>query len=702
MAATTTVQCNSLPFDYPAEIRTETGRQQFRLKFQRENPELLFKDCYSSKGKMITTNLLFYTDHTSAWHTALCTHFKFTTKRGIGKGRQICIFEDEDKESKFLTVNIYQNGTVMVQGNQAALCSFEKAFPTVKDLSDSGKESTNQAPRTESLPPLSTVLQMTPASDTMHLPTCNTQSPDLEAEVAQLKDSISNIETGVVELTKEFGRYAQDNHADAFKDQLSQVRNQMKASIQEIRGLTENLVQNNEKLQAELTELKDTVKKDFAEMRCEMRREITKLREELYLRDEVIEQLKTVYPPPTPNSPQRPVLDPTEQPCNQQPTPASAETRPAPSHAESISCSAPGNGQNTASTTKLDRAAEVAILIDSNGKFLQEQVLFPGQRVSKIWSPRIEDALCHLSDPEFGSPAHIIIHTGTNDLRTEQERVGKLIGRLANKATESFPSSRITVSTLLPRRDFHPTTIQKVNADISRDCARLPNVHVAHHYNISTYDLYDQCHLSKRAVGKFAKTLKDTALGRQPPTDGHSSQPWLPHKNTPAQRTMQPHRPPYQHHRPTGPTHKPPRPAPQPKRAHTPCPPTTARGDNIYSPRPPTQATHRSTRPDPSPPEPACTSSSPDLQPLAPAHPPPSRANHWLPEPSPHQHHHLAKPGNHPPTHQLPTTWLHHHPQHAAQPTTLETSYAEVLKGEASPKMGEIKQMLLYICSKLT
>ncbi|KAJ8332751.1 hypothetical protein SKAU_G00425400 [Synaphobranchus kaupii] len=96
-------------------------------------------------------------------------------------------------------------------------------------------------------------------------------------------------------------------------------------------------------------------------------------------------------------------------------------------------------------------------------------------------------------------PRYIIIHTGTNDLRSEQERVGGLVCRVAERATEAFPNSKIILSTLLPRKDFHPATIQRVNADITRGCALLPNVHLAHHSTISPHDLYDHVHLNKHA-----------------------------------------------------------------------------------------------------------------------------------------------------------------------------------------------------------
>ncbi|KAJ8377144.1 hypothetical protein SKAU_G00077240 [Synaphobranchus kaupii] len=60
---------------------------------------------------------------------------------------------------------------------------------------------------------------------------------------------------------------------------------------------------------------------------------------------------------------------------------------------------------------------------------------------------------------------------------------------------------------------------QRVNAEISRGCALLPNVHLAHYPTIGHWDLYDHVHLDEAAVREFTKTLKDVALGRHP---GHS------------------------------------------------------------------------------------------------------------------------------------------------------------------------------------
>ncbi len=118
-------------FSYPPpDIQSEKSSQQYKLKIKKETPEKLFKDSSNSKGKTITTNLLFYTERPTAWHTASCTLLPYHIKHGICRGRQLCMYEDSDKnpENRHLTINFYQNGTLMIQGNNAALTNFEQGL----------------------------------------------------------------------------------------------------------------------------------------------------------------------------------------------------------------------------------------------------------------------------------------------------------------------------------------------------------------------------------------------------------------------------------------------------------------------------------------------------------------------------------------------------------------------------------------------
>ena len=71
-------------------------------------------------------------------------------------------------------------------------------------------------------------------------------------------------------------------------------------------------------------------------------------------------------------------------------------------------------------------------------------------KLVKIWCRRTDNALQLLTESTLGQPSHIIIHTGSNDLR--QERVAESVKRVAQRATQTFPSSKIIISTILPQR----------------------------------------------------------------------------------------------------------------------------------------------------------------------------------------------------------------------------------------------------------
>ncbi|XP_030253470.1 formin-like protein 20 [Sparus aurata] len=87
---------------------------------------------------------------------------------------------------------------------------------------------------------------------------------------------------------------------------------------------------------------------------------------------------------------------------------------------------------------------------------------------------------------------------------------------MSEQASKEFPDTRIVISTLLPGTDTPPHVIHDINMEIKRGFAILPNIHLALHPTIGTWDLYDGLHLHKEKVKIFAKTLKDSALGRSP------------------------------------------------------------------------------------------------------------------------------------------------------------------------------------------
>ncbi len=157
---------------------------------------------------------------------------------------------------------------------------------------------------------------------------------------------------------------------------------------------------------------------------------------------------------------------------------------------QSLVSSAPAQHQQPST-----EGPEIALLIDSNGKYIDVKQIFPRHRSVKHWCPNTNKALELLTESQLGHPSHIIIHTGTNDLRSQQDRVYDSLRAVVEKARHTFPNSKIILSTLLQRKDFHPNTINKINSNISRHCAIVPNVYLAHHPDLDTDCLYDHVHI---------------------------------------------------------------------------------------------------------------------------------------------------------------------------------------------------------------
>ncbi|ROL48810.1 hypothetical protein DPX16_23321 [Anabarilius grahami] len=95
----------------------------------RENPEILLSDYSGPEDNRVRCNLLLFTEHPSVWHTILCSAMTCRRKGGISKGRPLTL--EGDNETK-LTVNLYQNGTVMVQGPETSLNEFQRNFKNLK------------------------------------------------------------------------------------------------------------------------------------------------------------------------------------------------------------------------------------------------------------------------------------------------------------------------------------------------------------------------------------------------------------------------------------------------------------------------------------------------------------------------------------------------------------------------------------------
>ncbi|KAK1874870.1 Methionine--tRNA ligase [Dissostichus eleginoides] len=138
-----------------------------------------------------------------------------------------------------------------------------------------------------------------------------------------------------------------------------------------------------------------------------------------------------------------------------------------------------------------------------------------------------------LSEQQLGSPSHIIIHTGSNDLRSQQESV-RVTQRSDRESLHHLPqqqSGHVNPATKTST-PTHPQDQQQHVQRLYPEAQRPPGPSPTLDINC----LYDHVHLYKNTVPIFARTLKDVALNRDQSTPRRrSSRPKTPldQKGTP-------------------------------------------------------------------------------------------------------------------------------------------------------------------------
>lgn len=113
---------------YPSHITTVRAKQTFKLKVLQESSETVIADLTTTEKGKVKSNLLFFTHNPKAWHLTFTQAFIHIKKNSISKGRQITVYEDEDKICPMFTINIYNNGIIMVQLFENCLNNFQNNF----------------------------------------------------------------------------------------------------------------------------------------------------------------------------------------------------------------------------------------------------------------------------------------------------------------------------------------------------------------------------------------------------------------------------------------------------------------------------------------------------------------------------------------------------------------------------------------------
>lgn len=104
----------------------------------RGNPENLFRANWDDK----ICNLRFFTYRTPVWRNTFYKYYEGrVTEQDIQHALQLCIRDSEDPKKKHLTVNLYHNGTVMLQGARPVLTIIEnQIFDSLRGMVEAAQQ----------------------------------------------------------------------------------------------------------------------------------------------------------------------------------------------------------------------------------------------------------------------------------------------------------------------------------------------------------------------------------------------------------------------------------------------------------------------------------------------------------------------------------------------------------------------------------
>lgn len=162
---------------FPINCKSANAKKKYKDSLLLENPNILYCDYIHNKGKKIKNNLIFHTDAIAAWKTAICEHYKFTVREGVGRGGRIIICSDEslDTDNPVLTVTYYTKGTFLFQGNEASLISFEEIFLQIKPEKGPATDRAQQEEAEDKIPPSLPAAPPPPPSHTLPPALCPQQ-----------------------------------------------------------------------------------------------------------------------------------------------------------------------------------------------------------------------------------------------------------------------------------------------------------------------------------------------------------------------------------------------------------------------------------------------------------------------------------------------------------------------------------------------
>ena len=156
---------------------------------------------------------------------------------------------------------------------------------------------------------------------------------------------------------------------------------------------------------------------------------------------------------------------------------------------------------------------EIVMCFDSNRKFIDFKKLWTLMGSLRKNCSRIRDVVHLVENVEKDTDIkRILISTGVNDLDYSlPEEVAAEFGNVINVLREKFPQIIIILSELTPRKDELDNAVIPCNELLKQLVGRYEHIFFINHSNMrdSSYSLfYDEKHIHKRAIPKFAANIK--------------------------------------------------------------------------------------------------------------------------------------------------------------------------------------------------
>ncbi|KAJ8349130.1 hypothetical protein SKAU_G00277190 [Synaphobranchus kaupii] len=206
----------STEIQYPVEVTNAQSRKQYKLSLLKSSPESLYCDYAHIEDRKIKNNLIFHTEHPTAWHTAV----------------------------------------LFIQGSEASLHSFEDIFLLLKDEADK-LETTSPEPdiNAESTTTDSTVNTSEPPNTT---PAPTNSTPVAPKYMEQMQETLALLEQDFTEFRElTMARLCEHSLSQQLRDEVCQVKRECRMALSEAMAELKELQEGNGALRAQLASFKE-------------------------------------------------------------------------------------------------------------------------------------------------------------------------------------------------------------------------------------------------------------------------------------------------------------------------------------------------------------------------------------------------------------------------------------------------------------